>query len=160
MKVKEESEKVGLKLKFRRRKWQPTPVLLPGKSLGRRSLVGYSPWGHKELDTTDGLHFHFSPKLSNRRCVPNSIEHVCAQNAGTKVFLVVPLVTALRWKGFQCPSAMGWDKSSVVISAPKENQPWIFAGRTDAEAKAPVLQPPNAKSWLTGKDPHAGKDWR
>ena len=36
-----------------RRKWQPTPVLLPGKSHGRRSLVGYSPWGCKELDTTE-----------------------------------------------------------------------------------------------------------
>ena len=40
--------------------WQPTPVLLPGKSHGRRSLVGYSPWGRKELDTTERLHFHFS----------------------------------------------------------------------------------------------------
>ena len=40
-----------------RRKWHPTPVLLPGKSHGRRSLVGYSPWGHKELDTTERLHF-------------------------------------------------------------------------------------------------------
>ena len=44
-----------------RRKWQPTPVLLPGKFHGWRSLVGYSPWGCKELDTTEGLHFHFSP---------------------------------------------------------------------------------------------------
>ena len=35
-----------------RRKWQPTPVFLPGKSHGQRSLVGYSPWGHKESDTT------------------------------------------------------------------------------------------------------------
>ena len=41
-------------------KWQPTPVLLPGKSHGLRSLIGYSPWGHKELDTTERLHFHFS----------------------------------------------------------------------------------------------------
>ena len=40
-----------------RRKWQPTPVFLPGKSHGRRSLAGYSPWGHKELDTTEWLHF-------------------------------------------------------------------------------------------------------
>ena len=39
-----------------RRKWQPTPVLLPGKSHGRRSLVGYSPWGHKESDMTEWLH--------------------------------------------------------------------------------------------------------
>ena len=43
-----------------RRKWQPTPVFLPGKSHGRRSLVGCSPWGRKELDTTECLPFHFS----------------------------------------------------------------------------------------------------
>ena len=40
-----------------RRKWQPTPVFLPGKSHGWRSLVGYGPWGWKELDTTERLHF-------------------------------------------------------------------------------------------------------
>ena len=42
----------------------------------------------------------------------------------------------------------------------KGNQSWIFIGRTDAEAKAPILWPPDAKSWLIGKDPDAGKDWR
>ena len=40
-----------------RRKWQPTPVLLPGKFRGLRLLVGYSPWGRKESDTTERLHF-------------------------------------------------------------------------------------------------------
>ena len=40
--------------------WQPTPVLLPGKSHGQRSLVGCSPWGLEELDTTERLHFHFA----------------------------------------------------------------------------------------------------
>ena len=44
----------------RRRQWHPTPALLPGKSHGWRSLVGCSPWGYKELDTTERLHFHFS----------------------------------------------------------------------------------------------------
>ena len=44
----------------RRRQWQPTPVLLPGQSHGQRSLVGCSPWGHKESDQTERLHFHFS----------------------------------------------------------------------------------------------------
>ena len=43
-----------------RRKWHPTPVLLPGKSHRWRSLVGCSPWGLEELDTTGRLHFHFS----------------------------------------------------------------------------------------------------
>ena len=44
----------------RRRQWQPTPVLLPGESHGQRNLVGYSPWGSEESDTTEWLHFHFS----------------------------------------------------------------------------------------------------
>ena len=43
-----------------RRKWQPTPVLLPGKFCGWRSLVGYSPWGRKESNMTEQPHFHFS----------------------------------------------------------------------------------------------------
>ena len=44
----------------RRRHWHPTPVLLPEKSHGRRSLVGCGPWGLEESDTTEQLHFHFS----------------------------------------------------------------------------------------------------
>ena len=42
---------------------------------------------------------------------------------------------------------------------PKGNQPWIFIGRTDAEAEAPIFWPPDAKSQLIGKDPDARKDW-
>ena len=43
-----------------RRQWHPTPILLPGKSHGSRSLVGCSPWGHEESDMPERLHFHFS----------------------------------------------------------------------------------------------------
>ena len=43
---------------------------------------------------------------------------------------------------------------------PKGNPSWIFIGRTDAEAKTPVLWPPDGKNWLVGKDPDSGKDWR
>ena len=42
----------------------------------------------------------------------------------------------------------------------KENQSWIFIGRTDVEAEAPIVWPPDAKSWLILKDPDAGKDWK
>ena len=42
---------------------------------------------------------------------------------------------------------------------PKGNKSWIFIGITDAEAETPILWPPDAKTWLTGKDPDAGKDW-
>ena len=48
---------------LQRRKCQPTPVLLPGESHGRRSLVGYSPWGRKESDMTERLHFYFTEKV-------------------------------------------------------------------------------------------------
>ena len=48
------------RLQPRRRQWHPTPVLLPGKSHGRSSLVGCSPWGRQESDTTERLPFHFS----------------------------------------------------------------------------------------------------
>ena len=47
-------------LSFQRRQWHPTPVLLPRKSHGRRSLVGFSPWGREELYMTEWLPFHFS----------------------------------------------------------------------------------------------------
>ena len=43
---------------------------------------------------------------------------------------------------------------------PKGNQSWIFIGRTEAEAEKPILWPPEAKNWLTDKDPDVGKDWR
>ena len=42
---------------------------------------------------------------------------------------------------------------------PKGNQFWIFIGRTEAEAETPIIWPPDAKNWLAGKDPDAGKDW-
>ena len=51
------------------------------------------------------------------------------------------------------------DSKKIKPVHPKGNQPWIFIGRTDAEAEAPILWPPDAKSWLIGKDPDAGNDW-
>ena len=62
-----------------RRKWQRTPVFLPGKFHGWRNLVGYSPWGRKDSDTTERLHFHFS--LS---CIGegngNPLQYSCLEN--------------------------------------------------------------------------------
>ena len=51
------------------------------------------------------------------------------------------------------------DSKEMKPVIPKWNQPWIFIGRTEAEAEAPVLWPPDVKSQLTGKDPDAEKDW-
>ena len=70
---------MGLRCWKRRRQWHPTPVLLLGKSHGRRSLEGCSPWGRWGSDTTERLHFHFS--LS---CIGegngNSLQCSCLEN--------------------------------------------------------------------------------
>ena len=52
------------------------------------------------------------------------------------------------------------DSREIRPVNPKGNQPWVLTGRTDAEAEAPILWPPDAKNWLIWKDPDAGKDWR
>ena len=59
----------------------------------------------------------------------------------------------------QSTSIMLWYKESKPVNR-KGNQCWMFTGRTDAEAEALILWPPDVKNWLIGKDPVAGKDWR
>ena len=59
------------------------------------------------------------------------------------------------WRTLESPL----DRKEIKPVHPKGNQPWIFTGRTDAEAEAPTLWPGDAKSWLAGKDPDVGKDW-
>ena len=51
------------------------------------------------------------------------------------------------------------DSKEIKSVSPIGDQPWIFIGRTDAEAEAPIFRPPDLKSQLIGKDPDAGKDW-
>ena len=58
-------------------------------------------------------------------------------------------------KSFESPL----DSKKIKGINPKGNQPWIFTGRTDAEAEALILWPPDAKNWLIGRDPDAGIDW-
>ena len=84
-----------------------------------------------------------------------------------------PIDSGIRWKEGWAPK--NWFFRIVVLEKTlqspldckevkpvdlKGNQPWIFIGRTDAEAEAPILWPPDVKNWLTWKDPDAGKDWR
>ena len=73
----------------------------------------------------------------------NVLKNWCFWN----VVLEKPLESLLDWK-------------EIKLVNPKGNQPWIFIGRTDAEAETPIFWPPNGKSWLIGKDPDAGKHSR
>ena len=87
---------------IQRRQWHPTPDLLPGKSHGQRSLVGCSPWGHWESDTTERLHFHFS--LS---CIGegngNPLQCSCLENPRDRgawwaaIYGVIQSRTRLKW---------------------------------------------------------------
>ena len=60
------------------------------------------------------------------------------------------------WRRFESPL----ENKEIQPVHPKGNQSWIFIGRTDAEAEAPILWPLDAKNWLLGKDPDVGTDWR
>ena len=76
---------------------------------------------------------------------------------------VAVIITSILYL-FVCLAVLGLesplDSKEIKPFNPKGNQPWIFIGRTDAEAEAPLLWPPDAKSRLIGKDPDAWKDWR
>ena len=65
------------------------------------------------------------------------------------------LLTVVLEKTLESPL----DCKEIQSVHPKGYQPWVFIGRTDATAKAPILCPPDAKNRLVGKDPDAGKDW-
>ena len=132
-----------------RRKWQPTPVLLPGKSHGWRSLVGYSPLGHKESDMTEWLHFLSTHGFFSSHVQMWELDHKESWAPKNWCFWTVGLEKTLE-SPLEC-------KEIKPVNL-KGNQSWIFTGRTDAEAL--ILWPSDAKSQFFGKDPEAGKDWR
>ena len=86
----------------RRRQWHPTPVLLPGKSHGQRSLVGCNPWGCKESDPTEWLHFHFSLSYIGEGN-GNPLQCSCLENPRDRgawwaaVYAVTQSRTRLKW---------------------------------------------------------------
>ena len=110
-----------------RRRWHPTPVLLAGKSHGRRSLVGCSPWGREESDTTKRLHFHFS--LSHiGEGNGNPLQCSCLENprdGGT-------------WWAAVCGDAQSWTRlkrlssssSSITIYLELNRQKWQWVLNT------------------------------
>ena len=106
------------------RQWQPTPVLLPGNSHGRRRLVGCSPWGLWGLDTNEWLHFHFS-----LACIGegngNPLQCSCLENPGDRgawwasVYGVTHSQTRLKWLSSSSSQVLfgmplNWDISDTL----------------------------------------------
>ena len=102
-----------------RRQWHPTPVLLPGKSHGRRSLVGCSPWGCKESDMTEQLHFHFSLSCSGEGN-GNPLQCSCLENPRDRgacwaaVYGVAQSWTRLTWLSSSSSSSQRSSPCSVI----------------------------------------------
>ena len=77
----------------------------------------------------------------------------------TKSFVLVCLKNKIQLNIPNTAPESPLDCKEIKPANPKRNQPWMFIGRTDAETEAPILWPPDAKSWLTENDLDAGKDW-
>ena len=182
MKVKEESEKAGLKLNIQKMKIMASGPINHGKQMGKQWKTLFS-WAPKSLQMVIAAMKLKDAFLLGRKAMTNldSILKSRDINLPTKVHLVkatVFPVVMYGCKSWIIKKAEHWRINAfelwcwrrllrVLWTArrsnqyhPKGNQSWMFSGRTDAENEAPIVWPPYAKNWLTGKDPNAGKDWR
>ena len=145
---------------------------------GQGSLVCYSSWGCKELDTAEQLNWSPWKKIYDkpRQLIKSrditllkgpysqsysfSTSHVQIWELGHKTRLSTKERMLLNCgAGENSSESLGLQGDPKSVN-PKGNQPWIFIGRTDAEAETPMLWPPDVKSWLIRKDPDAEKEWR
>ena len=104
---------------IQRRQWHPTPVLLPGKSHGRRSLVGCGPWGRTESDTTERLHFHFSLSRIGEGN-GNPVQCSCLENPGDRGawWAAVCGVVQSRTRLKRLSSSSSWGGVPLTASVP------------------------------------------
>ena len=132
-----------------RRQWHPTPVLLPGESHGRRSLVGCSPWGREESDMTEQLHFDFS--LS---CIGegngNPLQCSCLENPRdggawwAAVYGVTQSQTRLKWLSSSSSSSATVEKAMETHSS---TLAWRIPGMEEP-GRLPSMGSLGVKTWL------------
>ena len=183
MKVKEESENVGLKLNIQKTKIMASGPITSWEIDGEtvETVSDFIFLGSKITADGDWSHELKRRLLPGRKVMTNldSIFKSRDITLPTKVRLVKDMVFPVVmygcenwtvkkaehqridafelwcWRRFLSPL----DSKEIKPVNPKGDSPWIFTGRTDAEAEAPILRPPNGKSWHIRKDPDAGKDW-
>ena len=185
MKVKEESENVGLKLGIQKTKIMASSPITSWQIDGEtvETVADLMFLGSKITADGDCSHEIKRHLLLGRKVVTNLASILKSRDVTlpTKVHLVKAMVFSsshvwiweLDYKESWVPQ--NWCFWTVVLEKtlespldckeiqpihPKGDQSWVFIGRTDVEAETPILWPPDVKSWLIGKDPDAGKDWR
>ena len=190
MKVKEESENVGLKLNF-----QKTKIMASGPitswQIDRETVETLTDFifGGSKVTVDDDCNHEIKRYLLLGRKVMTNLDSILKSRditLPTKVHLVKAMVFPVvmygseldykkkkrkkeRWElknqwfwtvVFEKTLESPLDCREIQAVHPKENQSWIFIGRTDAEAETPILWPQDVKNWLFWKDYDAGKDWR
>ena len=183
MKVKEESEKVGLKLNIQKNKIMASGAIISWQIDGEtvEAVSDFAFLGSKIITDGDCSHEIKRCLLLGRKVMTNldSILKSRDTTKPTKVHLVKAKVFPVVMYGCELDCHESWalknwcfwtvvlektfdsplDCKEIQPVHPKADQSWVFIGRTDAEAAAPILWLPHAKSWLIGKDPDAGRDW-
>ena len=185
MKVKEESEKLDLKLSIQKTKIMASSPITSWQIDGEtvETVRDFILGGSKMTANGDCSHEIKRCLLLGRKFMTNldSILKTRDITLPTKVRLVKAVVFPVvmyeceSWDYKESWALKNWCFWIVVLEKtlespsdckeiqpvnPKGNQSWIFIGRTDVEAETPIRWPPDAKSWLIWKDPHAWKDWR
>ena len=184
MKVKEESEKLGLKLNIQKTKIMASgPITSWQIEVGNaEAMTGFIFLGSKITADNDCSH-EIKRRLPLGRKAMTNLDSILKNRditSPTKVHIVKSMVFSVVMYGCESwtvkkaehrsvryfwtvvlektlKSAL--DCKEIKLVHPKESQSWIFTGRTDAKAEAPILWPPDAKSQLIGKNPDDGKDW-
>ena len=182
MKVKEESEKVGLKLNIQKIKIMASGPITSWQIDGEtmETVRGFILLASKI--TADGYCSHEIKTLAPwKKSYDQPRQHIKKQrhyfaNKGpssqsygfstSHVWIECWTIKKAERRRMDVFELWCWRKllrvsrTEIQPINPKGNQSWIFIERTDAEAETPILWPPDAKSWLPGKDPEPGKDWR
>ena len=114
----------------------------------------YIMWNARLDDSQAGI--KITGRNINNLRYANNATLMAESEEELKSFLMKMMLSVVLEKTLESPL----NSKEIKPLNPKGNQPWIFLRRTDAEAEAPVLWSPDVKSWLTGEDPDAGKDWR
>ena len=181
MKVKEETEKVGLKLNIQKTKimvsgpitsWQidgQTMETVTDLFWGGSQIIAHRDWSHdikicllfgrKAMANLDSILKSRDITLTTKVCLVKAmvfpvVMYGCENSTVKKAeHQRIDVFELWCWRRLL---RVPWTDIQPVH--PKGNQTWIFIGRTDVEAETPTLWPPSAKNWLTGKDPDAGKD--